>query len=148
MKRFALRQRGLTIIEAMAWLVLFALIMLGVFKTISSGYDGQKESMTQQDIIDISAAALKMKNISPTFAGISCANLVTDKYIVNQWTSCTAVNPFGGNYTAGPNSSNAVHLDVTATGLPQEVCRRLANTFSKTTVASCSGSVLSVTFGS
>lgn len=147
MKQFKSRQRGFTLIEAGAWMLLAGIVMYGALKAVGGGFASQKESTTQQEMIDLAAAAMRMKLNSPTYAGVTCTKLVEDKYINTKWTSCTSVNPYGGNYTVDPNSSNAVMVDVSATGLPEDVCRRLETNFAKTSLASCSGTALTVTFG-
>lgn len=141
------KQRGLSIIEALAWLALFAIVILAVMKKINSGNAESRLSTSQDEISGLYSAASRFKGISPAYTGVSCDTLVTDKYYDVGWSSCSNVNPYGGSYTVAVNGSNPTHLDITSviTG-DSAACKRLANSYSKVNTASCSGTTLTVTF--
>lgn len=139
------KQRGLSVVEICAGIVIAGFILFGIMRGINAGYSDSKMSQAEKDINNIYAAALKKKGYSTTFAGITCDNLVTDKWLDNGWTSCTAVNPYNGNYTAVPNS-DPTRLNVTAVISDAAACRRLAETFNKLFTASCASTTLTVTF--
>lgn len=139
-------QRGATLIEIMAYLVIAGFILFGVMRTIGSGNADAKQAQAEKDINFIFASALKKKGFSTTFTGVTCDNLIADGWLQVGWTNCTAVNPYNGNYTAAP-ASNPTQLTVTAQVLNDPpACRRLAETFNKIQTASCSSTTLSVTF--
>lgn len=140
------KQQGFTFIELMGVLLLIGILGTIAAQKYSSAALNTKISTVQGDISALYAAASRFKGISPTYTGVTCEKLVTDKYHDTNWTNCNGVNPFAGNYTVAPNASVPASVDITAIITDQAACRRLAATYSKIYTSTCSGSTLSVTF--
>lgn len=145
------KQKGFATIEVVAAIVVIMLMALGIGPKVSAAFEKTNEKTIVDDINLIVIAALDKKSPNPTYAGVSISTLTADDYIKLPWGNGVGANPKNGNYTAGPNSSDARLLDVTVTGLQDAAqCTRLEDKLEASTndanSASCSGTTLTLTF--
>lgn len=144
---FRNKQAGLTMIELIAGMAILAIVLGFVVQRVNQGFSTQSEGQVQTEIIALSGAAKNWRGTRPEYTGIACNDLVSDEYIEVPWTNCTGVNPEGGNYTVSANGTNSNNLDITATGLGNQFCNRVANAMEPNVEsASCASGTLTVTF--
>ena len=147
-QNFIKKQKGLTLIESLIALVILGFVVTLVAPRILNALDRNKDTQVITDLGMLRQAAAAKKGIKSNYSGITCANLVNDEYINNNWTDCSGVNPYDGDYQVTANSSDGRNVDISATGLTTAACNRIAETQSDAAVAAaCSGTTVTVTYG-
>ena len=139
--------QGFTLIEFLVIVIIAGLLLALAAPRITDMYNRYRETTIKNDVSMLRQAAASKKGTRSTYTGVACNDLVTDEYISNNWTNCNGVNPFNGNYTVGPNGSDARNVDIGVTNLGTQSCNRLEQDFADNALnAGCSGGSLTVTF--
>lgn len=126
------KTKGFTLIELM---VVIAIIGAAVALLAPTLLDANIESNEGELVTDISLiqkGASKWASGDLDFAGLTIQALSQDKYIPTRFSDGVGTNPFKGNWSIGAGADGRSYT-ITATGLPVEVCRRLARSLDSTT---------------
>lgn len=127
------RQRGLTLLEGLAWMALAGVVVAGALAMNAKGWLGNKE---QKEVTHISAIISGTKSLqSVTGYGASGTNLVPS--LISQGlvpadmtvSGTTIVNRYGSTVTV---VSTGLGYTVTDSGLPASACMTLARQISQT----------------
>lgn len=147
MKSIPGKQKGFTLVELIVVLVIGAVVIMFATQQINRARSSSAETQLINEVSVLRVGANNWKGTRPNYSGVACDDLVTDEYVEVPWTNCTGVNPQGGNYTVAANSSNSSDLTITATGLGETFCNRVARSLEPNTIsASCSGGTLTASF--
>ncbi len=137
------KQAGATAIETLGVIAVIAIIILYAGPKVIDLFTGSRQGIIIDDIAMIFYGAESKRGSLPVYTGITCDIIRSEKHITRPWTSCTAANPYQGDYTFTGASGNPV---VTATGLPAEFCTRVADKLRPTSITSvCASGTLTVT---
>lgn len=147
----ACNQRGFTLIEIGAVVVLAMLLIAAVGPSIADKFESNREKQILDEMATIVDGARDRKGAGAVYSLTSIATLTGEEYIFPAWGNGVGVNPKNGNYTARPNSADPRLLDVGATGLDNAAqCIRLERKLEVATnggnSASCSGTTLTGVF--
>jgi type II secretory pathway pseudopilin PulG len=123
-------QRGATLIEALAYLTVAAVITAGVLSLFGSGFGS---SETTRLAVEVTALANNVRDLyasQNTYASVSVAGLVQAKAVPptlavsGSGASATLSDIWGGAVTVGPYTT-ASQAEVQYAGVPQDICRRV-----------------------
>lgn len=123
------RQRGASLLEAIAYLGVAALVVLAAVSLLQNAFGSARSNQTTEEITGLRTNVRKM------YAGQSyndtamLANLITAKAIPGTLTVAadgkTINNTWGGTVT--PASTNAGTFTITYTKVPQDVCMNVVS---------------------
>jgi type II secretory pathway pseudopilin PulG len=131
------KQKGFTLIEIGVALITIMILSGLLFESVIAPFFGkQRVSETNTEVATIIGGAMDwVVGREDGFDGMDISALSDDTYIAASFGDGTGETPWGGDYTAGPASSDDFILEVTVTELPEDACRRLAD---KSPQATCS----------
>ena len=119
---------GFSLVELAIGLAVVTILILGI--SVSAGIrDNARLQSAANSIYSIRSAAenyLSNGNLSYanlTFAALKTANLLPSSF------SATSSNPWGGNFTLGPNGSDNSHFDIALTSINASQATKLTSYF-------------------
>ena len=137
-------QRGMTTVD---WLITIAGIAL-----VTVYFSGKSESAstkTDESIIYdtfnhiVESARNAKAGTTDGYASMDMSFLSSKKYISTAYGDGVGTNPKGGDWNL--TGSTVSVLKVSATGLEDELCQRLADKFNKWSTATCSSGTVTLT---
>jgi type II secretory pathway pseudopilin PulG len=137
-------QKGFTLIEIGVGLITLMVLTGLLFETVISPFIGkQRVAETNTEVTTIITGAMDwVIGKEDGFNGMDVTALSDDTYIASSFSDGTGETPWGGDYTAGPASTDDFILEVTVTELPEDACNRLAD---KSPQAICSATTVTYT---
>jgi type II secretory pathway pseudopilin PulG len=132
------KQKGFTLIEIGVGLITMMVLTGLLFETVITPFMGkQRVNETSTEVTAIISGAMDwVVGREDGFNGMSVTTLTDDNYIAPSFATGVGETPWGGNYTAGPSTSDDFILEVTVTSLPTQACNRLADKSPQATCAS------------
>lgn len=145
------RQSGYTLVQVMLAVTIGALLSIVAISESIDAWNDTKAEQTAREVTVIMSEMVKCGGIKRgSFANCDYDELLRLGYLDGEtWGDGTNVNPYGGDYTAGPASGNPNRFVVGATSVvSEEHCARLVEMFtSRSKAVACSSGTLSVTQG-
>ena len=111
--------------------------------------DEQQNILAQRTVADMSLIVKASRDYkadqSDGYTTVSVANLtdITVGYLADRFKSGTGINEWGGNYTVAAGAT-ASDLTVTGTGLPTQVCNKIANALKQDFDAACATNTITL----
>lgn len=150
-KQFNMKsQRGMTLFEVMIVIGILAVIVAGVLKLQQNADNSAQRNSFVEDISLIVTQARAWKAGAVNYNGLDMEELTDSELLYADWADGTSVNPAGGNYAVGPDTSDPRRLRVTATGLPNSLCLAVERQVEASTdggnQATCSNGTLTLVY--
>ena len=124
------QNRGFTITEVLVAMAIAAAILLFAAKMIVDGREASRVQQAADDVSKLVEGAYKWGAMRGNYTGLTCA--LAQQY-QQSVTSCSATNPWGGNYVVSPGTSctggTTRQICVTMTGLQADVSNQLVAKF-------------------
>lgn len=142
------RQKGFSMIELLAVIVVGAMFVLIAAQLASRGIDAGDQKRLENDIDMLRIGASEWKGHRPSYSGVNCDYLLEFEYVkAPSWNgTCNGANPKGGNYTVTAASPES-NLTITAANLSTSLCTRTARQREETALsASCSSGTLTIVY--
>lgn len=118
------RQRGASLLEAIAYLGVAAMVVLGAVSLLQNAFGGARSNQTQEEITGLRTNVRKMYSGQPYNADTKMMeNLVTAQAIpttLRVTGTAAANNTWGGSVTVA--AVDATSFSITYTLVPQDVC--------------------------
>lgn len=126
------KQKGVTLIEVLAVVIIGVLIIVGAFTLYGNAQNKQSENATMTGIMSIQANARDLfygqgygDLDTPTM--ISAGGIPSSFPVGDDGSGTTVVNhPLGGVITLGPNGDTNSQFDITVSGIPTATCITMA----------------------
>lgn len=123
------RQRGASLLEAIAYLGVAALVVLAAVSLLQNAFGSARSNQTTEEITGLRTNVRKMYAGQPYNDAAMLANLVTAKAIPGTLSVSsdgkTINNTWGGTVT--PASADAATFAITYTKVPQDVCMNVVS---------------------
>lgn len=123
-----LNQKGMGVISILVSVIIFLVILTGVFAMVGRTQEASRMQQTQQDITAIQMSTRQTYATSKTYAGLDNATAILAGILSESMVSGgSGVNAWGGAITVAVDSSDSTQFTVTYTGLPSGACMQLAS---------------------
>jgi hypothetical protein len=121
------RQRGASLLEAIAYLGVAALVVLAAVSLLQNAFGSARSNQTTEELTGLRTNVRKMYSGQPYNDTAMLANLITAKAVPGTLTVSNGVinNTWGGTVT--PASSAAGTFTITYTNMPQDVCMNVVS---------------------
>jgi Tfp pilus assembly protein PilW len=121
------RQRGASLLEAIAYLGVAALVVLAAVSLLQNAFGSARSNQTTEEITGLRTNVRKMYAGQPYNDTAMLANLITAKAIPGTLSVASGVisNTWGGTVT--PASTAAGTFTITYTQMPQDVCMNVVS---------------------
>lgn len=128
-----IKNKGFTIIELVAVMVIIAVILGAVLAAVKGATDNSRITSAVVTVRALQTASVNYYNGNGgSYTGLSLSTLASGNYLPANFTSGTNQNPWNGNITVAPDS-NANWFDITFTNVPSTASTALTNAVSKLT---------------
>ncbi|MDD4456618.1 MAG: type 4 pilus major pilin [Syntrophotalea acetylenica] len=119
-------QRGIGVISILVTVIIFLVILTGVFAMVGRTTEGAKLQQAQQDITAIQMSARQTYATSKSYAGLDNATAIKAGILPEAMVSGgSGVNPWNGSVTVAVDTT-PTQFTIAYAGLPQEACMQLA----------------------
>lgn len=119
-------QNGIGVISILVTVIIFLVILTGVFAMVGRTTEGAKLQQAQQDIAAIQMATRQTYATSKTYAGLDNATAIKAGILPEAMVSGgSGVNPWGGSVTVAVDTT-PTQFTIAYAGLPQDACMQLA----------------------
>jgi type IV pilus assembly protein PilA len=112
------RQGGFTLLEVGLALVVAMLVIAAAAMAFTTQREKAGVKSAVEGVNYLYQAAQDWASTRPNFTGVSCAVLVAQNLLPQALGTCTASNPWGGDYTVSVNGSNSARVNITLTNVP------------------------------
>ncbi|MDE2222422.1 MAG: prepilin-type N-terminal cleavage/methylation domain-containing protein [Candidatus Omnitrophica bacterium] len=132
MKYRCRHKEGFTIIELTIVMIVIAAILSAVLFAGQSTTDASRVTSALASVKSLQTAAVSFyNNNGGSYSGLSLSTLASGGYLPANFTSGTNQNPWKGNITVAPDSSNANYFDITFTNVPSSAATSLTAAVTK-----------------
>lgn len=133
-------ERGMGVISILVSVIIFLVILTGVFAMVGRTTDAAKMQQAQQDITAIKMSTAQTYSTSKTYAGLDNATAIAAGILTESMVSGgSGINPWGGALTVAVDTVNT-QFTITYAGLPKAACMQMASFGNGTWVTAKAGS--------
>jgi type IV pilus assembly protein PilA len=125
--------KGFTIIELIAVMVIIAVILGSVLAAVKGATDSSRITSAIASVRALQTASVNYySGNGGSYTGLSFATLASNNMLPANFTSGTNADPWNGNITVAPDS-NPNYFDITLTNVPSTAATSLTSAVSKFT---------------
>ena len=125
------QQKGFTVIELIAVMVIIAVILGSVLAAVKGATDNSRITSAISSVRALQTASVNYyNNNGGSYNNLSLSTLASNSMLPNNFTSGVNANPWNGASTVAPDA-NANWFDITFTNVPSTAATSLTNAVTK-----------------